>query len=112
MSSPTESIARHLAAQRDKIDPISEARKQGAPDGVRVIEVLGRLRALVFEHTPTAQLTSDIEVVHGLISGLIGAPKATRFIEALPQIRHCVALDVEARFEGDPAAKTYAEVVA
>ncbi len=111
MSSPTENVARHLAAQRDQTDPISEARKQRVPDSNLVVEVLAKLRAMVFEQTPFERLTSDLEVVHGLISGLMGSHKASRFVDCLPAIRHCAAMDVEASFEGDPAAKTYAEVV-
>jgi serine O-acetyltransferase len=30
----------------------------------------------------------------------------------MPDIRHCVGMDVEAAFRGDPAAKTFAEVIA
>jgi serine O-acetyltransferase len=50
--------------------------------------------------------------VHGLLSGLVGADLASRFLEHLPDIRHCVGMDVEAAFKGDPAAKSYAEVIA
>ncbi len=111
MTSPTESVARHLAAQREKDDPVSEARKRPSPDPALVIEVVTKLRSILFEQTPPERLTSDLEVVHGLISGLIGPHKATSLVDRLPQIRHCMAMDVEASFHGDPAAKTYAEVI-
>jgi serine O-acetyltransferase len=34
-----------------------------------------------------------------------------RFLETLPELRHCLAEDVEAAFEGDPAAKSPDEIV-
>lgn len=111
MSSGTEAIARHLAAQRDKSDPINEARRQSWADWGLVTEVQEKLRAILFERTAPERLTSDVEVAHGLLSGLVGSQKASKVMERLPDIRHCLAMDVEAAFEGDPAAKTYAEVI-
>ena len=111
VSSRTEAIASHLAAQREKSDPINEARRQIWADWNLVVEAKEKLRAILLERTPTERLTSDVEVVHGLISGLVGSRTASEVIERLPEIRHCLALDVEAAFEGDPAAKTYAEVI-
>ncbi len=112
VSNLTESIASHLLAKRDQNDPVSEARRQPSPDTARVIDVLENLRAIVFERTPAERLNSDLEVVHGLLSGLMGSDLASRFLERLPDIRHCVGQDVEAAFKGDPAAKNYAEVIA
>jgi serine O-acetyltransferase len=112
VSDHTESIASRLAALRERSDPVSEARRQSMPESAWVVEVLEKLRAIVFEKTPVERLQSDIEVAQGLIAGLIGPDKAERLIEQLPDIRHCVAMDVEAAFQGDPAAKTFAEVIA
>lgn len=112
MNPITESVAQHLAAQRDKQDPISEARRQPCPDNAFVVEVLEKLRAIVLEQTPTERLQSDVEVAHGLIAGLVGADKATRLIDSLPDVRHCIAMDVEAALLGDPAANSCAEVIA
>jgi serine O-acetyltransferase len=112
LSSLTETIAQHLSAKRDQNDPVSEARRQPCPDTDRVVDALEHLRAIVFERTPTERLNSDLEVVHGLLSGLTTSDVAWRFVERLPDIRHCVGMDVEAAFRGDPAAKSYAEVIA
>jgi serine O-acetyltransferase len=112
VSNLTETIASHLLAKRDQNDPVSEARRQACPDTARVIDVLENLRSIVFERTPAERLNSDLEVVHGLLSGLIGSELASRFLERMPDIRHCVGMDVEAAFKGDPAAKSYAEVIA
>jgi serine O-acetyltransferase len=50
--------------------------------------------------------------VHGLLSGLVGSDVSSAFVERIPEIRHCIGMDVEAAFKGDPAAKSYAEVIA
>jgi serine O-acetyltransferase len=112
MSTLTENIAKHLLAKRDQNDPVSEARRQTCPDTARVLGLLENLRAIVFEQSPAERLNSDLEVAHGLLSGLIGSDAASSFVERLPEIRHCIGMDVEAAFKGDPAAKSYAEVVA
>jgi len=112
VSNLTETIAQHLAAKRDQNDPVSEARRQACPDTGRVIDVLENLRSIVFERTPLERLNSDLEVVHGLLSGLVGSDTASAFVERLPEVRHCVGMDVEAAFKADPAAKSYAEVIA
>jgi serine O-acetyltransferase len=97
VSTLTETIAQHLAAKRDQNDPVSEGRRQACPDTGRVVDVLENLRNIVFERTPLERLNSDLEVVH---------------VERLPDVRHCVGMDVEAAFKADPAAKSYAEVIA
>jgi len=112
VSSLTETIAQHLTAKRDQNDPVSEARRQACPDTGRVVDALEHLRSIVFERTPIERLNSDLEVVHGLLSGLTSSDVASRFLERLPDVRHCVGMDVEAAFKADPAAKSYAEVIA
>jgi serine O-acetyltransferase len=112
VSSLTETIAQHLTAKRDQNDPVSEARRQSCPDTGRVVDALEHLRSIVFERTPVERLNSDLEVVHGLLSGLTSSDLASRFLERLPDVRHCVGMDVEAAFKADPAAKSYAEVIA
>jgi len=105
-------VAEELRAQREKLDPVSEARSQALPYTRRVGDALGALRALVTDDTPTAQLESDLQVVHGLVAALIGPLRATQLMERLPEIRRCIALDVEAAYRGDPAASGYGEIMA
>jgi serine O-acetyltransferase len=112
MSKLTETIAQHLIAKRDQNDAVSEARRQACPDVGRVVDALEHLRAIVFERTPSERLNSDLEVVQGLLSGLTSSDIAERFMERLPDVRHCVGMDVEAAFKADPAAQSYAEVIA
>ena len=112
MSSSIDDVARHLEAQREKADPISEARKEQAFDVYKVQGTLDRLRAILFDLTPDSQLASDLHVAHGQVAGLVGMDKATRIIEQVPEIRHCVEMDIQAAFDGDPAARSYAEIIA
>ena len=112
MADGTGIIAEELRQQRSKTDPLSETRKRVLPYTRRVGDALGALRALATDNTPTAQLESDLRVVQGIVAALIGTEKATRLIESLPEIRRCVARDVEAAFRGDPSASGYAEIIA
>jgi len=112
MTSSIEKVAQHLEAQREKSDPISQARQEQGFDVYKVHATLDRLRAILFDQTPDSQLASDLHVAHGQVAGLVGMDKATRIIEQLPDVRHCVEMDVQAAFDGDPAAKSYAEVIA
>lgn len=111
MSDATDRVAQHLRAQRDKIDSVSRARLEQTPDPLKVLEVLERLRATLLDLTTTQQLESDLEVVHGLVAARVGVNTAARLVEQLPVIRHCLAMDVQAAFDGDPAAKSYSEIV-
>lgn len=42
---------------------------------------------------------------------LSGQQKASRFLEQIPEIRRMLAMDVEAAFAGDPASKSFDEIV-
>jgi serine O-acetyltransferase len=112
MDDTIDRIAAHLAAARERVDPLTQAQRETCPDPGRVHEVLERLRELVFDRSPSERLRADLEVVHGLLAGLIGGRDATRLLEQLPDIRQCTALDLEAAFHGDPAARTFAEILA
>jgi serine O-acetyltransferase len=111
MTSSIDRVARHLEAQREKNDPISQARKERGFDVYKVHGALDRLRALLFDQTPDPQLASDLHVAHGQVAGLVGMDTASKIIEQLPEIRHCLEMDVEAAFDGDPAAKSYSEII-
>jgi serine O-acetyltransferase len=105
-------VADELRSQREKSDPVSDARSHVLPYARRVGDALGALRALVTDDTPIAQLESDLQVVHGLVAALIGPLRATQLMERLPEIRRRIALDVEAAYRGDPSASSYGEIVA
>ena len=105
-------VADELMAQRETCDPLTEARKEILPYQRRVADALGALRAIVTDDTPSAQLTSDLRVIHGLVAALVGSRHATQLIQKLPSIRHLVATDLEAAYHGDPSASSYGEIIA
>ena len=112
MANHIQPVAQRLKEQRAKNDPVSDARKNRGQNPERVLEALEKLREVLLDQTPSEELECDLEVAHGLARGLIGPEKANHLIECLPEIRHSIAMDVEAAFHGDPAANTYAEVIA
>jgi serine O-acetyltransferase len=112
MSDTIERIAKHLEAQRETDDPISQARRERSVDEARVVEALRHLSQILFDQTPSSQLNVEIHVAHGLVASLVGLDKASRLVEQLPDIRHCIALDLDAAFQRDPAARSYSEIIA
>ncbi|MEN8182227.1 MAG: serine acetyltransferase [Myxococcota bacterium] len=112
MSDEISDVAKELRRLRERSDPVSEASREVLPYARRVIDTLGALRSLVTDSTPTGQLESDLSVVHGLVSALIGGGKASPLIESLPRIRRAVATDVEAAYQKDPSATSYGQVIA
>ena len=112
MAERIQSVAQELTALREKSDPVTQASKEVVPYARRIGDALGALRAIVTDQTPTSQLDSDLQVVHGLVAALIGGQKATELIERLPEIRRCVAMDVAAAFNGDPSATSLGEIIA
>jgi serine O-acetyltransferase len=111
MSDAIQNTSNHLRALREKQDPVSAARREAVPPREIAVQVLHRLRAVLLDSTPNRELESELEVASGLLSRLVGPAKAERLIERLPEIRSCLALDIEAAHQGDPAATTYAEIV-
>ncbi len=111
MSSSIERVAKRLESEREKSDPISTARREHGFDLYKVHAALDRLRAILFDQTTDAQLASDLHVAHGQVAGLVGMDKATRLMEKLPDIRGCIEMDLEAAFDGDPAAHSYGEII-
>ncbi len=103
-------------------DALAKAGIEGLPDSGEVIEWAERLRRLVLHTRDLGLLRSEVPTLaqRGLrllesveLPAGRGAPAiAQGFISALPGIRGRLAEDVEAAFEGDPAARSYAEIVA
>ncbi len=112
MSDGIPLVADALRELREQCDPVCQARREVLPYARRVKDALSALRALVTDDSPTPQLESDLRVVHGIVSALVGGEKAMRILERLPQIRHYIATDVEAAFEKDPSAGSYGQIVA
>ncbi len=113
MAHKLEDVAEQLRAEREKPDAISEASRETLPYMRRIADALGALRALVSDQTPTEQLESDLRVVEGVVSAIVGGgDKATRILERLPDIRRQLVTDIEAIFAKDPAAVSVGQIIA
>jgi len=102
-------------------DSLTKAASEGLPDRDQVVEWAERCKALVLTQRDRSALRSEIPaLVERLVRllqsvSLRGSARpeevALAFVERLPAIRQLLAEDVEAAFEGDPAAKSFAEIV-
>jgi serine O-acetyltransferase len=103
-------------------DALAKAGAEGLPDSGGVIEWAGRLRRVVLLTRDLGLLRSEVpalaEMTLRILDGVeLPAGKAAAgitedFIATLPETRRRLSEDVEAAFEGDPAARSYAEIVA
>jgi len=113
MAHPLLEVAQELRAEREQSDAISDASRETLPYMRRIADALGALRALVSDDTPTEQLESDLRVVQGVVSAIVGSgDKATHAIEQLPEIRRRLVTDVEAIYAKDPAAVSFGQIIA
>jgi serine O-acetyltransferase len=102
-------------------DSLTKAAGEGLPDRDDVVEWVERCKRLVLEQRDRSALRSEVpalmERLVRLLRGVVirggVAPEGVSlaFVETLPAIRERLAEDVEAAFEGDPAAKSFAEIV-
>jgi serine O-acetyltransferase len=112
MRDEIRAVADELMGQREQSDALTAASKEILPYQRRVNDALGALRAIVTDDTPSAQLTSDLRVIQGIVAALVGNERALLLIQQLPSIRQRVSLDLEAAYHGDPSASSYGEIVA
>ena len=102
-------------------DALSKAVAEGLPDRVEVVDWVERCKRLVLVERDRSALRSEIPALADRLRRLLAqvtlrggaSPDAVvlRFVERLPAVRALLAEDVEAAFEGDPAAKSFAEIV-
>ncbi len=102
-------------------DALTKAAAEGIPDRSEVIEWVERTRALVLLERDRSVLRSELPYLAERLEKLLAkrtlpdgsTPRALaeRFIRRLPAVRTLLAADVEAAYEGDPAAKSYALIV-
>jgi serine O-acetyltransferase len=109
------------ALSRSADAALSKAASQGLPDRAVVVEWIVRAKRLVLMERDRSALRSEIpqlaDRLDALMDDLILPDGVTRegvivrFFERLAGIRTLLSEDVEAAFEGDPAAKSFAEIV-
>jgi serine O-acetyltransferase len=102
-------------------DALTKAAALGLPDRSEVIDWLERARRLVLLERDRSALRSEVPALAQRLASLlerVALPDGVRtesviaqFFSRLPAIRELLAGDIEAAFEGDPAAKSFAEIV-
>ena len=103
-------------------DALAKAAAEGFPDRDEAVAWGDRLLRLVLHQRDRGALRAEIPALAerferilatvSLPPGLAAGTLADRLVQRLPAIRALAAEDVEAAFDGDPAAKSYAEIVA
>ncbi len=102
-------------------DALSKAHAEGFPDRYDVVSWTERLKTVVFSGRDRSALRAEVSALAerlervlrsvSLPEGLTPAAATARFLQRLPAVRQLLAEDVEAAFEGDPAATSYAEIL-
>ncbi len=101
-------------------DALTKAATEGMPEREAVVAWVERCKRLVLTQRDTSVLRSEIPALVDRLQSLLSEvglggrdPEeiALAFVGHLPAIRALIAEDVEAAFEGDPAAKSFAEIV-
>lgn len=103
-------------------DALSKAAAEGFPDRADVVDWVDRVLRLLLHQRDRSALRAELPALADRLAsildtlalppGMRGGSLVDRFFTRLPAVRALLAEDVEAAFEGDPAAKSYAEIVA
>jgi serine O-acetyltransferase len=119
LAEANEGAIEALSASGD--DALSKADAEGYPDWDDAVAWTERAKALVLHQRDRAALRSEIPALgEGLLRLLERVerpdgpePEAVLagFLERLPAVRALLAEDVEAAFEGDPAANSFGEIL-
>jgi serine O-acetyltransferase len=103
-------------------DALAKAAAEGFPDRSEVVDWSDRVLRLVLHQRDRGALRAELPTLADgfrkilatitLAPGFDAGALVERFFARLPAARAMLAEDVEAAFDGDPAAKSYAEIVA
>jgi serine O-acetyltransferase len=102
-------------------DALAKADAEGYPDYDEVVVWTERVKAVVLHQRDRGALRSELPVLAErllrflarvpLPEGVVAEAIAAEFVARLPGVRERLAEDLEAAFEGDPAAKSFAEIL-
>lgn len=102
-------------------DALSKADGEGYPDRDEVVSWTERVKSVLLHQRDRGRLRAEVPALGERLLRLlmkVGVPEGfdpeavvAGFVRRLPEVRRRVAEDVEAAFEGDPAAKSFAEIV-
>ncbi len=102
-------------------DALSKADTEGYPDWDAVVNWTERVRSVVLHQRDRHALRAELPTLADRLVHLTRritlpleidpAHIAAEFVARLPRVRSLLAEDLEAAFEGDPAAKSFGEIV-
>lgn len=115
-----EEVVAALSASAD--DALSKADAEGYPSPEAVVEWTERALSLVLHERDRSALRAGLrwlaDHLHELLEavalpeGLAAESAVSRLLARLAEVRRALAEDVEAALEGDPAAQSFAEILA
>jgi serine O-acetyltransferase len=120
----TEDVLKETIAALSKAgdDALTKAASEGLPDRSEVADWVERTTRLLLTQRDRSALRREVPELASrlrrqldsvsLPDGVDADLVLQRFLPRLPAIRALLASDVEAAYEGDPAARSYAEIVA
>jgi serine O-acetyltransferase len=101
-------------------DALAKAAAEGYPEREEVVEWSERVLRLVLHQRDANALRNELPDLADWLRRILASVQlpaaldavavASRFVARLPAVRALLAEDVEAAFQGDPAAKSYAEI--
>jgi serine O-acetyltransferase len=116
---PYEATIQALSAPGD--DALSKADSEGYPDWHEVVEWAERAKTVILHVRDRSSLRSEVPALAErfrrlldrvtLPDGLSAEALTASLVARLPAVRALLAEDVEAAFEGDPAARSFAEIL-
>jgi serine O-acetyltransferase len=108
-----------LASRNEAV--LAKAAAEGLPDRDQVVDWVERIKRLVLIQPERSALRSEVPWLAKRLADLLESlslPDASTpehvvaaFLPRLPAIRTALAGDLEAAFEGDPAARSYSEIL-
>jgi len=103
-----KSVAKHI------LSDIAGGKIEKYPEKAVVVDIIEKMRYILFPEYfgGTADLIRALEYVNAdLKSQGVSEETAAKFIGKIPELRRVIKTDIEAAFEGDPAAYNFAEIV-
>jgi len=119
----SEEVVKETIAELSKSgdDALTKAAAEGLPSPDEVVDWVERAKRLIMAERDRSALRSEIpRLAERLLRLLRSVPLpdgvapeevVERFLRRLPAVRARLAEDVEAAFEGDPAARSFAEIL-
>jgi serine O-acetyltransferase len=119
---PEETLESTIAAlSASGSDALTKALAEGFPERAKVTAWTERATSIVFYVREASALRAEVSHLAeqlerilrslNLPEGETAQSIAARFVQRLPSVRQLLAEDVEAAFDGDPAATSYAEIL-